>query len=159
MPMPAAVPWVSTPHSTWLTASATPLRMAWWHLASGTFNSRPLASVTLVSTTGSQYLPRAPKAAYAAARRSGETVLGPSVKEATCCSGLPSARRMPSFSAIFTVSQSPTCFSRLRKKVLTEFHVPVTRLNDRPPSPSAALLSDVLDPAYLPSQLRRPVGA
>jgi hypothetical protein len=100
----------------------------------------------LVIAIGEQYLPRAPNAAYAAARRTGETVLKPRVKEGYCSSFPPVALRMPSLVAILYVSHRPTWRSRARKNVFTECQVPVTRLKSLPPSPSPALPSAVVSP-------------
>src|SRR5918992_1860672 len=157
MPRPAPVPSVRTPRSTWLTASATPLRTAWRQSAPGTLRDLPAASVIDLIAIGEQYLPRAANAAYAAAIRTGETSLEPSVSDGTCLSGLPFACRMPSRSAMRTVSHRPTFFWRARKNVLTEWCVPERRLNFLPPSPSAALLSGVESLTVLPSQSRMPV--
>src|SRR5918992_3142585 len=158
MPRPAPVPSVRTPRSTWLTASATPLRMAWRQSAAGTRRDLPAASVIDLIAIGEQYLPRAPNAAYAAAIRTGETSLEPSVSDGTCLSGSPFAWRMPSRSAMRTVSHRPTFFSRARKNVLTEWWVPVRRLKRLPPSPSAALLSGFVEFTGSPAQSRNPVG-
>jgi hypothetical protein len=71
--------------------------------------------------TGLQYVPRAANAAYAEDIASGDSVLGPSVKDSTESRSSPLACFvMPSRLAIVTTSHRPTRFCSWRKYVLTD---------------------------------------